>query len=363
MKSIYFEWKLNIHAEFHDIKSKRRDHHSITGFFNLVGWFANIAFVIAQGAALCSGIHAARTLLVSMIIILICEYLRLFLSLQTNSNVGRFVLSVVTILERDLLGFLVVFVIIQLVFTICFLLLLEEDDVWHGWSRAFFIWYELSVGTGEWFKERLDDIEAQENEMDSCRKALFYVTYVTYISITLVILLNLLIAVMSETTNSLSEQMGLWERNLKLSSVSLLARRLRAMHSIARFFKLNKIRAEKKWTTTMGGETGHTTKILEGRIQIREEVAKNVRASTIHFSPRSPVNDALEAYFSQMRYWSVLVHEGIGINKDGRQIDKDSRKPTKQQYECTSGTLEIVPQTPKNFFCEKLVQEDLSNYL
>merc|ERR1719233_853119 len=63
-----------------------------------------------------------------------------------------------------------------------------------------------------------------------------YVLYIIYISITLVILMNLLIAVMSETAISLAKQMHNRELSLKLSSVSLVSRRLRALLAPAHLF-------------------------------------------------------------------------------------------------------------------------------
>merc|ERR1719219_490134 len=148
------------------MECKKRAHGSITGFFMGVSLMSNVGFIVAQGAAMYGGIFAARFLLISIILVMICEYLVLFLWLQTNQKVGRFLLTVVIILERDIFGFAVVFVIVQLVFTICFLILAKEDDVAYKWLRSFFIWFELSIGSGEWFKEKVDSIEPSSD--DNC---------------------------------------------------------------------------------------------------------------------------------------------------------------------------------------------------
>lgn len=149
MLCLYLERKLVvIPSEFHNQESRKRVRASVAGFFYAIDLIANICFIIAQVAAMSCGIVAARALLFSMIIIIILEYIQLFLWLKTYPKVGRFISSVVNILKRDVIGFAVVFVIIQLAFSICFLLLAQEDDAIGEWWRTFFIFYELSVGTG-----------------------------------------------------------------------------------------------------------------------------------------------------------------------------------------------------------------------
>jgi len=148
MWCLYLERKLDIPNEFRNQESQKRVRASVAGFFYAIDLIANICFIIAQIAAMSNGIVAARFLLCSMIIILILEYIQLFVWLKTYPKVGRFISSVVNILKRDVIGFAIVFVIIQLVFSICFLLLVQEDDDSGEWWRIFFIFYELSVGTG-----------------------------------------------------------------------------------------------------------------------------------------------------------------------------------------------------------------------
>merc|ERR1719419_653886 len=327
MWSVYFENDLAIPLEFQNMQCKRRAHGSVTGFFNMISWVSNICFCVAQGAALIRGKMSARALLISMIFIMICEYVLLFLWLQAHRKIGRFLLSVVIILETDIFGFVVVFMIVQLVFTICFLFLSDEGDIIHNWSRAFFLWFELSVGSGEWFKEKLDTIEeyGEVDFIDPYRRALLYFTYLLYISITLVIFMNLLIAIMSETAFTLTKQMELLG-NLKLSSVSLISRRFRAWSSISHFFRSRTFcSSETSQTVAIGGRTEESTKIIFGRLKINKVKSSTVRNCTNFFEPVQYYKKevSLYDYFSQMRYWTVVEHEALNIDKNGVVMTKD----------------------------------------
>jgi len=327
MLSIYFEMDLAIPTEFHNRDSKKRAHGSVTGFFRMISLISDICFVVAQGAAMSDGILAARALLIAMIFIMICEYVLLFLWLQTNRKVSRFLVSIVNILGRDIVGFAAVFLIVQVVFSICFLLLAEKEDESHKMWRSFFIFYELTVGTGEFFKDALDEMAVDNddvdnddgNTMDSCRMALLLITYLLYISITLVILINLLIAVMTETTSSLTKQMKGWERNVKLSSVSMLSRRWLAGSSIARSLGIRcSWFIEKIQNYTIGGKTGTRIKILEGRIKIREWESLSLQETLSVYMTPEESEITLTDYYSNMRYWTVLEHEAMDICEDAK---------------------------------------------
>jgi len=333
MSRIYFELDLNfIPSEFHDPTSKKRAHTSVAGAFLALSWIANISFFIAQVTALLTSREAAQALLVMMICILVCEYVQLFLWFQTYKQIGRFISSVVNIFSKDVLGFAVVFLITLISFSFCFLLLNEDAEVNYKWITAFYITYELSVGTGEWFKDKMDDTENDPAHTDRFQRALTYVLYIFYISITLVILMNLLIAVMSETAISLAKQMHNRELSLKLSSVSLVSRRLRALLAPAQIFcRLIRFQRGQKLlkrleSKTIGGRSGDDLKLLDGRLVIRTTKAKLVeRASTTYLPPDWLIEKDLEDYYLQMRYWTILEHEDMGIDKDGLKVDAKAK--------------------------------------
>jgi len=329
--SVYFERSISLPREFRNLESKDSTYSYVTGLFHVIGYLSNICFIIAQGAAFFSGIHAARFLLISMIFIMFCEYVQLLLWLQTWSQVGRFISAVWNILQKDFIGFAIVFLIEQLVFCICFLLLAEEDDADHHWWRTFFIFYELSVGTGEWFKDKFDSIEtlvesdsfvwdpdytADDDflEMDPCRKALLYIMYMIHICITLVILMNLLIAIMSETATSVAKEMHKLEKSLKLSSISLVSRRLRALTTVAHFFGFRRM-----WfghaDNTIAGATVKDYDLFEGRLAIKEKTASEIQKrikKEYHIDHSFQMKD----YFDNMRWWTVFEHERTDQGED-----------------------------------------------
>jgi len=337
--SLYFEKSISIPPEFHKMKSKKRKHSYVTELFTMISYLSNTGFIIAQVAFLLNGISAARVLLISMIFIMICEYAQLFLWLQTWSQVGRFISAFVNILRKDLIGFAIVFLIVQLVFSICFLLLSEEDNV-HNWWIAFFIFYELSIGTGEWFKENLDAIEkfvvyndsvvcdpnyddTVDNDflpIDPYRKAYLYFIYMIHICINLVILMNLLIAVMSETASSFAKELRRLEQSLKLSAVSLVSRRLRTYTSIAKIVFRCKSFSDKCDDYTIGFATAEDSKLFAGRFPICDDTLFKVRQKSLEIFPQ--INSdrlSTKEYFNKMRWWTVLEHEPMEYGGDTKK--------------------------------------------
>jgi len=342
MMCIYFEQDLSkVPVEFQDQKSRKRAHTSVVRFFITLSWLSNVGFIVAQVMALMETQSAARGLLIMMILILICEYVQLFLWFQTYDQVGRFISSVVNILYKDVFGFGVVFLIILLSFTACFLLLGEAAEVNYKWLTVFYIIYELSVGTGEWFKDTVDDMTSEDLDMDNFRKALLFIVYMIYITAVLVILMNLLIAVMSETAISLAKHMKTRELSLKLSSVSLVSRRVRAAVDVAQFF-CRCIFSDKCNDYCIGGQSGVDMKILEGRLNINEDVARKIKESIYaeipavseqsitRASSETGSEITLENYYNRMHYWTILEHEAMDIDKDGKK-KSDNRKLSAKQ--------------------------------
>merc|ERR1719334_1803203 len=107
---------------------------------------------------------------------------------------------------------------------------------------------------------------------------MMYCLYIFYISISLIILMNLLIAVMSETAISLAKQMHNRELSLKLSSVSLVSRRLRAIIATGRCLYCLR---DTEWLNgyTIGGRSGKEMEILNGRLVIDKENVSKVKES------------------------------------------------------------------------------------
>lgn len=151
--------------------------------------------------------------------------------------------------------------------------------------------------------------------MDPYRRLLLYVVYAIYIAITVVVFMNLLIAVMSETSVSVAKDMKWWEQNLKLSSVSQVSRRLRAVIGIIRFFGIRRICCFRiNDSFTIGGQTGTDADIVEGRLKLPSSESNPVEQN-------SKESD-IKGYYADMRYSFVLEHEGLDVDRNGIKLLK-----------------------------------------
>jgi len=304
MMSFYFETPLKVPDIFHKGLTLKRDHRSVAEFFLWNGLVSNITFIIAQSFVFDSTRTKNRCLIYLMIFILLIEYLQLFLWLQTNSHVGRFISAMVHILNKDVVGFMVVILVMLLAFSACFMVLMENQYNMEQWSAMFWIVYELSAGTGEFFKDKMDSIflendGSKNDNIDPYLKFIIFLTYVAYITFMLVVVLNLLIAVMSETTGKISSEMQFREKRLKLSSISIITRRLKALSVITR---------KKCEINTIGGMT-----VSEFKLRKHE-----------HFSP------ALKEYYEKLYYCCALEEESIEIDKDGKVETKNVEQKLKE---------------------------------
>jgi len=154
--------------------------------------------------------------------------------------------------------------------------------------------------------------------MDPCRKALLYIMYMIHICITLVILMNLLIAIMSETATSVAKEMHRLEQSIKLSSISLVSRRLRALTRVAHFCRFRCM-----WfghaDHTIGGRTVKDYDLFEGRLVIKEETARKIQERTkeVYYIDRSI---PMKEYYDKMRWQTVLEYEPTDQGEDSLRL-------------------------------------------
>jgi len=301
MKALYFEHVLpDVPLVFQNPSRQQRDYNSsVAGFFLTTSWLSNVGFLAGQVMVMYSTRDIARALIYLMIFILVLEYLQLFLWLQTSHQVGRFISAMVTIIYKDVRGFLVVLVVILVGFTACFIILMKKSESIEDWVSVIWLIYELSVGTGEFLKDEMDFID-NESFVDPYRRALILVTYVVYITLMLLVLMNLLIAVMSQTADALSSEMQFREKRLKLSSISLITRRLYSTWRMLSFGCCKRIPTE-------GGESGNCIKL-----------------SALDDMTESEESLKLKDYYTKIHYLCSLEEEIIEIDKD-RRIQKKPR--------------------------------------
>jgi len=343
MRSLYFEQRLPKIPKYWFNNKIRKRHSSVAGFFLYISWLSNIGIMLAQICGIHDSETSARILLWVMVVILVIEYLMLFLWLQTFKLVGRFIAAMVTIIYKDVKGFLIVFMVILTAFVACFIIIMEHGgkNLWGKIIEIFWLIYELSVGTGEFFAEEIGDYWT---DADVYLRTLVYVTYMLYLTLMLVLIMNLLIAVMSGTVDLLSSDMNARQMSLKLSSISLISRKLRALSFLTcNWFSSARI---------IAGQPGEDMKL-----EIREDAHKRIR--TMQESLKSEFRlkllesaankqHELKDYYDSMYYQFNLEKEPFG--EDGKQKKIKVEEKTKEEE-----TLEIMQMIKKHILRDKLV--------
>merc|ERR1719419_440050 len=168
---------------------------SISGIFKMIVWLRN---TITLCATLSFSIKTRRALhfaLVFYLFAIILAFLGLLEYFQLEKHAGRFVIMVLKILIRDVSVFLLVWMVILWGFAFSFTLIREDKD----FNHSFFFSLETSLSFGEF-----------ANESDSFYDTQLYdimgrFIYVLFVMFSVVLLLNLLIAVMAETTQAIGE--------------------------------------------------------------------------------------------------------------------------------------------------------------
>jgi len=352
MWSLYFETSLpHVPQVIQKARKKHCDHISVAGFFLYSRLFSNVAFCVAQLLVLKHTNSTARAIIYLMVPILLIEYLQLLLWLQTNKQVGRFIAAMVTILSKDVMGFMVVLIVIIFAFAACFIVLLERSKTRGWWAYLCWMMYELTVGTGEFFQEEIEAIVGVEEEetatldVDKYRRTLILIMYALYLWLMVVVIMNLLIAVMSQTTEAMRAEMPFRERQLKLSSVSLVARKLRAHHKLLCFWRKCAAREESKDQqddvnqnnsivflnqqdeNTMSSNSGDSDKKEEDESRLLKclsyptgvKTYGGYRGDKLDIAVIQKLSPTLKKYYTQIHYFCALEKEQI----KAEQVMKD----------------------------------------
>jgi len=194
---IYFSLKSMKHWTKENIGSVRRRCTviSISGIFKIIVWLRHC---IALAAIVFVMINTKRSLhfaLIFNLFAIILAFVGLLEFFQLQKHAGKFVIMVLKILIRDVSVFTSVWIVILLGFAFCFTLLRGDTD----FSQALFFTMETSLSFGEF-----------ANESDAFYDTKLYNTtarylYVIFVLFSVVLLLNLLVAVMAETTQSIGQ--------------------------------------------------------------------------------------------------------------------------------------------------------------
>jgi len=169
---------------------------SICGVFKIMVWIRN---TITIAALICTWIANKPALNMAFVLYLFAIILAFFGLLeyfQLQKQAGRFVIMVLKILIRDVSVFMLVWLVILWGFACSFTLIREDKD----FSRAFFFALETSLSFGEYANESDDFYD------EALYNAMGMFIYVLFVLFSVVLLLNLLIAVMAETTQAIGER-------------------------------------------------------------------------------------------------------------------------------------------------------------
>jgi len=195
---IYFAVKSRNHIvdDKRGLLHRKGSHISISGVFKIMVWIRNMITIIAL---ICTWIANRATLHVAFVCYLfaiIFAFFGLLEYFQLQKQAGRFVIMVLKILIRDVSVFMLVWVVILFGFACSFTLIREDKD----FTRAFFFALETSLSFGEYANESVDFYD------DALYRGMGMFIYVLFVLFSVVLLLNLLIAVMAETTQAIGER-------------------------------------------------------------------------------------------------------------------------------------------------------------
>merc|ERR1719319_337660 len=202
------------------------DYVSVTGLFQKIRFFASLSSALALlQASAYDGKNAhdslnAKIFCLNLLLLLICEWLLLFMYTQHFPGIARFIASLVTMVANDITGFVVVYGIILIGFASVFVVLSNGE-----WGNLIYAVLEITKGTGEFYFD--DDAVFNPGNGIGFAKWITYGFYALYMITMILVMLNLLIAVMSETAMSiLSDTFENRKRLMGCSAVLMMERRV-----------------------------------------------------------------------------------------------------------------------------------------
>jgi len=177
------------------IPERRGTIMSISGIFKMIVWLRNTITLCAALSLSIKTRPALHFALVFYLFAIILAFLGLLEYFQLEKHAGRFVIMVLKILIRDVSVFLLVWMVILWGFAFSFTLIRKDKD----FNHSFFFSLETSLSFGEFANESEAFYDTQLYDV------MGRFIYVLFVMFSVVLLLNLLIAVMAETTQAIGE--------------------------------------------------------------------------------------------------------------------------------------------------------------
>ncbi|ETO11471.1 hypothetical protein RFI_25906, partial [Reticulomyxa filosa] len=267
---------------------------SVTGLFKLASWSSNIcsfvAFLILSQRKniavqeMNEKVRMVNTVKALFVLVLIMEWLHTLMFAQALKSTGRLVLAISRILVRDVSRFTFIFIMLLMAFSAA--LLIRSNDlnqhaasskqsVLSQWIAQMFNLYQVSLGL-QGFSE------FGESTFD---RTFVQCIYITFSLLSVVMLWNLLIAVMTETTESIREKATEQWLMQWASTVLLIERRVPRC-----WYKRTGIPAIKFGFHEQSGEYFITfTQVKDKDFQNRLSSAKRSQETKICKSANTPV--------------------------------------------------------------------------
>jgi len=195
---IYFSLKSMKHRTKENIGSVRRRFTviSISGVFKVIVWLRHSVILAAVVGVMINTRSSLNFAMVFNLFAIILAFVGLLEFFQLQKHTGKFVIMVLKIFIRDVSVFTSVWIVMLWGFAFCFTILRDDQD----FSQALFFVMETSLSFGEFANE--SNAFYQTKLYNAIARSL----YVIFVLFSVVLLLNLLIAVMAETTRSIGKK-------------------------------------------------------------------------------------------------------------------------------------------------------------
>eukprot|EP01083_Nonionella_stella_P006555 19038_1 len=187
-------WKRGWHIYFEKGNTSLGSILSVTGIFKIIAWSGNILSLSCVVCLIIAPDHS-NLLRNLMVFVMLCEWLHGLMFLQAFKSTGRLVVTISKILAKDVSRFVFIYFIILCAFSSSLALLTRGSG--NDWMGSMFIMFEISLGMGSFFGKTMT------NPFDL---VVSQILYVIFLLLSVVLLFNLLIAIMTETTEEVRQQ-------------------------------------------------------------------------------------------------------------------------------------------------------------
>ena len=187
---------------------------SVMAFFHIILILSNVVIILLYLFLL---LHVKKLVLLCMMAIVILECVHVLYFLLAFEQIGRLIITALKILFTDVMRFVAIFIIILVPFSSAISYIMDGyDDTLSNFDRSFIKLFAIALGVGEYW----DDIE-----LPPIHNAYSEITFYVYLIISTVLLLNLVIAIFTETIDKIGNKSKLYWLYQRTGIILLIQRR------------------------------------------------------------------------------------------------------------------------------------------